>query len=358
MSLTASNLVHAINNLNKKVHYNYINGSTTTKIIICEVIMPEGPIFIKRYNSSKGQGPQNAKKTSISTQMIWRVANSVSENYPINVDRVLGASYNTRSALETLMAHTPEFYFCYPGRIESISSQSKIQRGHKHLIYNPNKPHKIGLIKEIKTNIVISEIPTVEAIYDALVLPEPKTGSIMDIDVQRRHAQIQIALLLIGIQLGSRIWVAQNDRGIEYHGARLGEMEGVIQNLNDERLITSHQEAVRAALLIDLIWFRNAKFMPAVFEIEHSTGIVSGLTRMKNFKDNIPEFPTRWVIVGNDNLRDKTINHANQPQFKSLKTRFMSYTSVEELLSLCQRRKIKGVTDDFLDCFMEECVKN
>lgn len=358
MALTASNIVHAINNLNKNVHYNYINGSTATKIIISEIILPEGPIFIKRYNTSKGQTPQNAKKTSMSTQMIWRVANSINEDYPINVDRVLGASYNTRSALEALLAHTPEFYYCYPGRIESISSNSKVKRGHKHLIYKPNELHRNGIIKEAKTNIVISEIPTIEAIYDALVLPEPKSESAMSIDVQRRHSQIQIALLKIGIQLGSRIWVAQNDRGIQYQGTKLGEMAGVIQNLKDERLITAYQEAIRAALMIDLIWFRNAHFMPAVFEVEHSTGIVSGLTRMKNFKDNIPEFPTRWVVVASDDLRDKAMHHANQTQFKPLKAKFMSYTSVDELLYLCQRRKIKGVTDEFLDCFMEDCVKN
>ena len=30
--------------------------------------------------------------------------------------------------------------------------------------------------------------------------------------MERRHAQIQIALLYIGLQLGSSIWIAQNDR--------------------------------------------------------------------------------------------------------------------------------------------------
>ena len=36
----------------------------------------------------------------------------------------------------------------------------------------------------------------------------------VDIDIQRRHAQIQVALVLIGHQLNFRIWVAQNDKGI------------------------------------------------------------------------------------------------------------------------------------------------
>jgi len=33
---------------------------------------------------------------------------------------------------------------------------------------------------------------------------------------------------------------------------------------------------------------------------------------------------------------------------------YFPYSSVEELYSLCQRRKVKGITEDFLDCFMEK----
>lgn len=358
MALTASNIVHSINRLPRNIHYNYINEITTTKIIIDDIVLPEGPIIIKRYDPNKGRGPAEATRSTISSQMIWRIANAVNENYPINFDRILGGSYNTRSALEALLAHTPEFYFCFPGRIESISSTSSIRRGHKHLIYKPNTPHILGRIEESETNIVISEIPTVEAVYDALVLPEPDPNNPLDIDIQRRHAQIQVAILLIGLQLGSRVWVAQNDRGIEYHGTRLGEMDGVIQSLSNEALITAHQDGVHAALLIDLIWFRNNRFMPAVFEVEHSTGITSGLTRMKNFKDRIPEFPTRWVIVANDDMREQVFNISNQPQFLPLNAKIMPYTAVEELYSLCQRRKIRGVNDEFLDCFMENCIQN
>jgi type II restriction enzyme len=30
---------------------------------------------------------------------------------------------------------------------------------------------------------------------------------------------------------------------------------------------------------------------------------------------------------------------------------------VEEFYALCQKRKIKGVTEEFLDCYMETVVK-
>jgi len=67
-------------------------------------------------------------------------------------------------------------------------------------------------------------------------------------------------------------------------------MRASLQDVNN----AGFDDAVRAALMIDVIWFRNATFMPAVIEIEHTTGVTSGLTRMKNFQDRLPQFPTRW----------------------------------------------------------------
>jgi formylglycine-generating enzyme required for sulfatase activity len=72
--------------------------------------------------------------------------------------------------LEALLAHTPEFYYCYPGRIEGNISNSKIRKGHKHLLWLPNKPHNLGQIAETKTEQIISEIPSQSAIYAAKIV--------------------------------------------------------------------------------------------------------------------------------------------------------------------------------------------
>jgi type II restriction enzyme len=352
--LSASNLVTSINQLDKNTCYNYINSSTKGIIKIDGIDLPEGPVRIKRWDSSKGGTEATAKVETISSEMIWRVANSFHQNQPINLDRVLGGSYNTRSVLEALLAHTPEFYFCYPGRIENKAGFTSIKHGHKHLIWKPDAPHRLGIKEEIKTEIVISEMPALDAFYDSLVLTDTSTETPeLDIDIQRRHAQIQIALYFIGHQLNFRTWIAQNDKGILYQNKKIGEYEGVISSLKDEKLMSAYSEAIQAALLIDCIWFKNGKLMPAVMEIEQSTGVTSGLSRMKNFKDKFPPFPTRYVIVAPDEDRDKVIKEANKPQFKDLQTRYFPYSAVEELYALCQRRKIKGISEEFLDCYME-----
>jgi type II restriction enzyme len=359
MIITAANLVNMINHLKRNICYNYIDSSNSNVIQIVRIVSPEGPIYIKRISRSSNKGEQSNKEVPISTNMIWRVANAIQEDVPINIDRILGASYNTRSVLESLLAYTPQFYITYPGRIENNVSSSKIKQGHKHLIWLPNNPHEEGVFHEIETQKVISEIPSQLAIYESLAITQnihDGNSKTLDIEIDRRHAQIQIALFLIGQQLGFRTWIAKNDKSIIYNNKKLGEMDGIIASLNDEKLLTSYQDAVKAALMIDCIWFKDHRFMPAVMEVEHTTGIISGLSRMKDFKDKSPSFSTRYVIVAPDEDRKKVLQECNKEQFRDLNPLYFPYSSVEELYSLCQRRKLKGVTEDFLDCFMERTL--
>jgi type II restriction enzyme len=74
---------------------------------------------------------------------------------------------------------------------------------------------------------------------------------------------------------------------------------------------------------------------------------------MQGFQQAIPAYPTRWIIAAPDEDRKEVIEKCNRPQFKSLNAQFFPYSAIEELYSLSQRRKIKGVTDEFLDCFIE-----
>ena len=198
---TAYNLVRAIAQLPRNVNYNYVSPNTKGQIRIESVELPAGPIKIRRWDNSKGKSYAKAKVESISSEMIWRVANAINEGDPINLDRILGGSYNTRSVLEALIASTPEFYSCYPGRIKDIDGHSSIEHGHKHLIWLPNEPHRQGvLVEKHVPNMAISEIPIQSVTYDNLILPESMTiGGEMGIEVIRRHTQIQIALYLLGL---------------------------------------------------------------------------------------------------------------------------------------------------------------
>lgn len=355
LRVTAYNIVQAINLLPRNRAYNYINPKTPGLIHIESVTLPAGPIYIRRWNPQRGESMTNKPVESISSEMIWRVANAISKEEPINLDRILGASYNTRSVLETLIALTPQFYYCYPGRIKDVDGRTTIERGHKHLIWEPAFPHNPGvLVEKYVPNMAISEIPIKSVTYDNLILPSAwEHQQDIDINVIRRHTQIQIALYLIGLQLGYRTWIAQNDQGIIYNSDPLIQHPGIIRRLGDENIMAAFPGAETSAKFIDCIWFQNHRFMPAVMEVEHTTGITSGLTRMKGLKDTIPAFQTRYVIVAPDELREKVVEESNKPQFRDLNTRFFSYSSVEELYYICTHRNLHGVNQEFLDCYME-----
>ena len=359
IKLTASNIVAEVGRLPRNRAYNYVNPKTKGLIEIVDITRPEGPITIKRYNPSDGETSSAAKLENISSQMIWRIANAFTPGQPINFDRVLGASYNTRSVLEALVVHTPQFYTCNPGRIETTNASSVVRRGHKHVVWYPDNPHALGIAGHTEVDVVISEMPNIDAYYESLTLPDTITNESLDIEVQRRHAQIQIALIMIGKQPGFRTWIAQNDKGIIYNQKRIADLDGVVASLQEERVIARFEEegAIRAARLIDCIWFKNGRLMPAVMEIEHTTGITSGLSRMKRLQDTITPFPSRYVIVAADEDRDRVVREISLPQFSTLNARYFPYSAVEELYALCQRRKIRGVTEEFLDCYMEEILK-
>ena len=361
MRLTAENIVKAISSLPKNQWFEYVSERTRTQVRFVSAAGPEGPISVERRNPNKKNG--SASKVTLSTPMIWRIANACIPNSPINIDRVLGASYNSRSLLEALLAHTPQFYWCAPGRIELINNSPKIKPGHKHIVWMPDAPHTNGILVEHKLvdSQAVSEIPSQSVFYESLTIPNTLLSleTNIDIDVKRRHLQIQILLIKIGLQLEFRTWIAHNDKGYIYAGKRIGELEGVIARLSDEKVISAYQEAIDAANLIDCIWFKNGKLMPAVMEVEHSTGVTSGLNRMKKFQELGPHLADiRWVIVAADEDRAEVIRKANAPQFHSLNTKFFSYSAVEELYSLCKRRNLskKAVNEDFLDCFMEPCL--
>ena len=355
-TITTENIVNLLSALPKKQAFPYVNTSTHTVVAIESIDGASGPVTIRRWNPAKGETFQGAEPASISAQMLTRVANAIAEGTPINIDRLLGASYNTRSALETLLCHTPPFYFCFPGRIDFSTGKAKIKHGHKHIIYLPAEPHEPGRLEEQKVeSLAINEIPGKNVVYNALELPAGtiQSGAI-DTTEARIHLQMQMAVYEIGQALGLKTFIAQNDQGAMYKGKVLSDHSNIITDLKSVPVVGGFDGAANAGKLIDAIWI-GSKNIPAVFEVENSTGVTSGLTRMQNFKKLLPPYQgMRFVIIAPDNLREKVIREINKPEFSELHAFFMPYSAVSELLGLCQERRLKGVTEAFLETFLED----
>lgn len=348
---TANDVCRAISTLDKRRYYGYLDPSNHGEIQIVNIRMPEGPIRIRRRRA----GGVFGKEESISSQMLWRAANALGTGIPVNFDRIFAGSYNTRSVLETLLAHTAEIYTCHPGRQESIGGKIRIQKGHKHIILMPT-PHEIGRTAsvELSADCVISEIPSLGMMYD-IVPAVAWVGDPEKIKLQRRHSQIQIALAEIAKALDMRAWIAVEDQGMRYNGKPIIEYPYIVKSLRDERAICEYPEAIDVAKHIDCLYFNGG--LPFAFEVEHTTGVTSGLTRMTSFKSFSPNYDTHYVIVADDHNRNLVKQRSMPEQFEELEPMYFPYSNVEDLHSFIHRHdgRLRGVKKDFLLGFMEPC---
>lgn len=348
-TFTAFDICRHIGILNKDRLYGYLNQNTRGEIQLVDVCQPEGPILIRRHRI----GESWSKIETISVQMIWRIANALNSGLPINVDRVLGGSYNTRSVLEALLANTPEIFTCAPGRQEMIGGQVSVKRGHKHIIWRPNSPHEIGMVAslDLGDNCVINEVPSIDTMYDVVPVA-PKEG--MDIDIQRRHSQIQVALSVIASSMSMRSWLAVEDHGIKFNGKGITEYPYIVKDLKNENVIANFPKAINIGKHIDCMYFNGG--LPFAFEVEHTTGVTSGLARMLEFKNAADYLNTKYVIVAPDADREDVMKKISKEQFEDLDALYFPYSQVEELYSFFIRHpgRVQGIKKDFLLTFMEK----
>ena len=223
----------------------------------------------------------------------------------------------------------------------------------------PADSHPLGEIKTTEYKQVISELELDIDFGNIAVTSEMLVEEFDTIETKKIHTQMQVALVRIGNALNFQTWIAKNDQSILVENKRLGELKGVIPSLDDVDILYD-AESKRVASLIDCIWFStDFKYIPAVLEIEHSTGVTSGLTRMLKFKETIPSVTMNYAIVAPNDIRNKVVSEANSAAFRNLRARYMAYSTIRELYGLIQRYTLSNVVErTFIEPFMENIVED
>ena len=355
--LSVAELVAQIRQLVEKCAVIYPTGKG--KVIVDSIGGPEGPIYIKRQSTNSAKSWNLIKAESISSQMLQRYVNAVNTKLPVNIDRVLGASYNTRSALEALVAACPNFFICRPQRITAISSSKvTIEPGHKHLIWKPGEqPHALGQVVEVAFNGYVTETPSRDMFFDAIpseISDSAPKAVPLDEGVRRLHSQMQVYLCKVGHNLGLRSWVAIQDHGIQTKSGPLIGFDYVVKDLKTERAINNYPTAIKVARDIDCIWFNGG--MPFAFEVEHTTGVTSGLDRMNTLNQRSPN-RTDYVIVAPDDDRSMVIEKSNSNRYRGMGLWYLSYSSLMEMNDFTSRHPyLCGDQErtNFIKMFMEK----
>jgi hypothetical protein len=125
------------------------------------------------------------------------------------------------------------------------------------------------------------------------------------------HAQIQTLLGGIGASKDHDIWIPPNDRGsLDWTLTPRFEVR--------DSLPQGFEKAENVLQEIDVIWTRRgSNEIGALFEVEHSTSVYSGLLRFNDIHLISPNARPRFSIVANENRRDVFVRQVNRPTFQA-----------------------------------------
>lgn len=122
-----------------------------------------------------------------------------------------------------------------------------------------------------------------------------------DLVEENSHTEMQYHLARLGVSLGYKVWIAQNDHKREWNGKKLGEFS--IVNLPLTGIPQSESETIS---FIDVIWLNQDSTIIAAFEVEKSTSIYSGILRLQDLSLSIGSETCKLFLVA-PNKREKEI---------------------------------------------------
>lgn len=125
------------------------------------------------------------------------------------------------------------------------------------------------------------------------------------------HSQVQTLLGAIGCAKGFDVWVPAPDRErLDWSLAHRFEAVGALPE---------GFEAIRNVIQeVDIIWVkRGSSELRALFEVEHSTPIYSGLLRLNDVHLTAPNLHPTFNVVANEERRDVFVRQLNRPTFRA-----------------------------------------
>lgn len=141
-------LLDLINELSPNTYFKYIRSDEQ-----CEYVKID--MFEPRVYSQTPDG----KDHSIADTYLQVLAERIEENVPFNISQLMNNSGSNRPIIETIIAHTKEFYWYQNGRA-------------KYVVWIPTKPHIPGELKEWTDNSIIQTTsikPIVKTVDELIV---------------------------------------------------------------------------------------------------------------------------------------------------------------------------------------------
>ena len=125
------------------------------------------------------------------------------------------------------------------------------------------------------------------------------------------HPQVQSLLGAIGKAKGFDIWIPRSDRSrMDWSLTMPFECR--------ENLPSGYDPVVSTLAEVDVIWIgKGANVLQALFEVEHSTPIYSGLLRFNDIHLTAPNALPRFSVVSKDARRELFARQLSRPTFQT-----------------------------------------
>ena len=186
-------LLELINELSPNTYFKYIRSDEQCEYI--KIDMSEPRVY--------SQTP-DGKNHSIADTYLQVLAERIEENVPFNISQLMNNSGSNRPIIETIIAHTKEFYWYQNGRA-------------KYVVWIPTKPHIPGELKEWTDSSIIQTTyikPIVKTIDELIVndlsshlFSEQELGDILKSMYKagnNNHSQVA-GIHLFGLKYGQNI---------------------------------------------------------------------------------------------------------------------------------------------------------
>jgi hypothetical protein len=202
-------------------------------------------------------------------------------------------------------------------------------------------PQGFTWASEAAINALLTEYSSVEEAFQTLrsteddgeppwVQGQEDTDEGSDDEV-RVHTKIQWHLIQLGNKHGYDVHVAINDQSEEYNGEELGS-----ECIDKLVLPGISQSVTRIIEYIDVVWL-DGDAIVAMFEVESTTSIYSGILRMTDFVTRVPNIAVDMYIVAASEKEDAVRQQMGRPTFETVLSpvehsslQYLSFAEVEE----------------------------
>lgn len=169
------------------------------------------------------------------------------------------------------------------------------------------------IIQETETDLYIANAGrfNVEGNFGWSGLELLVDGSLLTNLPDLSHSQIQTLLGAIGAAKGFDIWIPASDRS---------SMDWLLASAFGIRSVplSGFDAIMHVVQEVDVIWVqRGSSELRALFEVEHSTPIYSGLLRFNDVRLVAPAMSPRFTIVANDARREVFVRQLERPTFRA-----------------------------------------